>query len=145
VTDGISGARIVVTGSAGLIGRRTALLLRDQGNDVVAFDRVPSGIDGAVEVVSDLRDSAGLRTAVAGADAVVHLGGIAGPELADDVTTYEINAVGTYSVFSAAAAAGVRKIVYASSINASGLPLGKLRHPSTLPYGEDEPSAISDS
>lgn len=140
-----AGARIVVTGSAGLIGRPTAELLREEGADVVAFDRVASGIAGTTERVGDLRDTGAVHAAMDGADAVVHLGGIPGPELVDDVTTYAVNAVGTYAVFSAAAAAGAQKVVYASSINASGLPIGKRQPPSGLPYDEDDVVSIADS
>lgn len=144
----VSGARIVVTGGAGLIGHPTAELLSRSGAEVVVFDLAgvrSYEMPGVVRVDGDLRDASAVRDAVAGADAVVHLGGIPGPDLVDDITTYEVNTVGTYSVFSAAASAGVKKVVYASSINATGLPIGKVRPPSRIPYGEDEPATISDS
>jgi nucleoside-diphosphate-sugar epimerase len=141
----IDGARIVVTGGAGLIGRATLTALRDLGCETVSFDRVAAGVTGVGDVQGDLRDPEAVRAALEGADAVVHLGGIPGPWIEDDVTTYAVNAVGTLGVFAAAAEAGVERVVYASSINASGLPIGKLRAPSVVPYDEDEPPAIGDT
>lgn len=146
-----AGMRVVVTGGAGLIGRASVSLLAARGAHVTSFDRNPGdaacGVGRAAgdRAVGDISDFAAVRAAVAGADAVVHLAGIPGPDLADHVETYRVNTVGTYSVFAAAAEAGVGKVVYASSINASGLPIGKRHPPSLLPYDEDEPAAIYDS
>ncbi|GAA1937686.1 SDR family NAD(P)-dependent oxidoreductase [Microbacterium aoyamense] len=141
----VAGARIVVTGGAGLIGRPTVELLRQKRAKVVVFDRIASAVSGVESVVGDLRDDRAVGDVMANADAVVHLGGIPGPNLEDDVTTYEVNAVGTYSVFSAAARSGVQKVVYASSINVNGLPIGKRRAPTRIPYDETEPVSIADT
>lgn len=142
----IAGAKILVTGGAGLIGKPTVALLVERGAYVRIFDRaIDQAFVGATSIHGDLRDADAVHGAVLGMDAVVHLGGIPGPNLVGDVLTYEINTVGTYSILSAAAAAGVKKVVYASSINANGLPLGKQRPPTTIPYNEDEPAAIVDS
>ncbi|WP_295790844.1 NAD(P)-dependent oxidoreductase [uncultured Microbacterium sp.] len=141
----IGGARIVVTGGAGLIGRATVAALRDLGCETVSFDRLAANVTGVRDQPGDLRDAGAIRAAVEGADAVVHLGGIPGPWIEDEVTTYAVNAVGTLAVFAAAAEAGVERVVYASSINASGLPIGKLRAPSIVPYDEDEPPAFGDT
>ena len=142
----VSGVKVLVTGGSGLIGRPTVALLLERGAHVRVLDRrVENEASGVESLVGDIRDVAAVRRAVTGVDAVVHLGGIPGPNLLDDITTYEINTVGTYSVFSAAADAGVQKVVYASSINANGLPIGKGLAPSALPYDEDEPATIRDS
>jgi nucleoside-diphosphate-sugar epimerase len=148
VISNLAGARVLVTGGSGLIGRPTVALLAQSGARVRRFDLVPSQAGpehDIVDIVGDLRDPDAVAAAVEGMDAVVHLGGIPGPELEGEVTTYAVNAVGTLEVFAASAAAGVRKVVYASSINATGLPIGKLRPPSQLPYGEDEPASIGDT
>lgn len=144
--DRLDGSRIVVTGAAGLIGRATVAHLVAAGARVTGFDLSPEApVDGIAWVVGDITDEAALRGALEGADAVVHLGGIAGMDVTDDITTYRINTVGTYAVFSIAASLGVQKVVYASSINASGLPLGRLKPPTHLPYDETEPTAFGDS
>lgn len=144
--DRLDGSRIVVTGAAGLIGRATVAHLVAAGARVTGFDLSPEApMDGIAWVVGDITDEAALRGVLEGADAVVHLGGIAGMDVTDDITTYRINTVGTYAVFSIAASLGVQKVVYASSINASGLPLGRLKPPTHLPYDETEPTAFGDS
>ncbi len=144
--DRLDGSRIVVTGAAGLIGRATVAHLVAAGALVTGFDLAPEApMDGIAWAVGDITDEGALRAALAGADAVVHLGGIAGMDVTDDISTYRINTVGTYAVFSIAASLGVQKVVYASSINASGLPLGRLRPPTHLPYDETEPTAFGDS
>jgi nucleoside-diphosphate-sugar epimerase len=126
--------RILVTGGTGLIGSATVSLLESTGHEVRVFD-----------LPSDIRDQGAVRTAIDGCDAVVHLAGIAGPELAPPVRGYDINARGTFTVFEAAVAAGIPHVVYASSINASGLPLGPgPQLPSRFPYDEDEPTRIGD-
>jgi nucleoside-diphosphate-sugar epimerase len=66
----------------------------------------------------DVRDRSALEGAFAGADVVVHLaflivGG-------DQETTRSINVEGTLNAFRAAAAAGARRFVYASSVAAYG-------------------------
>ncbi len=144
--DRLDGSRIVVTGAAGLIGRATVAHLVAAGALVTGFDLSPEApMDGIAWAVGDITDEGALRAALAGADAVVHLGGIAGMDVTDDISTYRINTVGTYAVFSIAASLGVQKVVYASSINASGLPLGRLKPPTHLPYDETEPTAFGDS
>ena len=142
----VAGARILVSGGSGLIGRPTVDRLAGLGAKVTVYDlTAASDTQNVVSIVGDLRNVDVLRDVMTEVDAVVHLGGIPGPELVDDITTYDINTVGTYAVFSTAAAAKVQKVVYASSINANGLPISKLRAPSSIPYDEDEPATIGDS
>ncbi|MEZ3157498.1 NAD(P)-dependent oxidoreductase [Microbacterium sp. BWR-S6Y] len=142
----LEGSRIVVTGAAGLIGRATVAHLVAAGARVVGFDVVGAvSMEGVEWVTGDVTDEGALRFAFTDADAVVHLGGIAGMDVTDDITTYRVNTVGTYAAFSVAASLDVAKVVYASSINASGLPLGRLRAPSRLPYDETETPAFGDS
>ena len=116
--------RILVTGGSGLIGRPTVRHLLESGASVTVLDRDRQDFGAQVHVIEgDVADPETVRRAVKGQDAVVHLAGIPGPLIADDVTTYAVNTVGTYAVLHAAAECGVRKVVYASSINATGLPL----------------------
>jgi nucleoside-diphosphate-sugar epimerase len=67
----------------------------------------------------DVRDPAALREAFADADVVVHLAflitGVASAEV-----TRAVNVEGTLNAFAAAAAAGARRFVYASSVAAYG-------------------------
>jgi len=143
---GLAGARVLVTGGSGLIGVPTVRALQSAGAVVTVLDRVGSR-EGSAErtVLGDVTHTAAVAEAVAGQDAVVHLGGYAGLGMADAVETYRVNVVGTFAVLERAAAAGVAKVVYASSINASGYPLGARRAwPPVIPYGEDAEPIISD-
>src|SRR5262245_16097112 len=104
---------VLVTGSAGRIGRAAVRELKARGPRVRGFDRAPS--PGADEsVVGDITDADAVRRAVAGVGAVVHLA--ATPD-DDDFLTRLLpnNIVGVYQVLEAARAAGVRRLVLASS------------------------------
>ncbi|TCL83235.1 MULTISPECIES: NAD(P)-dependent oxidoreductase [unclassified Rathayibacter] len=140
----LDGARVLVTGGCGLIGRPTVAALQAEGAVVTVLDRVASDAD-VRSIVGDVTDPAVLAEAVAGQDAVVHLGGYAGLGMADAVETYRVNAVGSFAVFAAAAGAGAAEVVYASSINANGYPLGAEQVlPPVFPYSEDAQPRISD-
>ncbi|MDQ4086375.1 MAG: NAD-dependent epimerase/dehydratase family protein [Actinomycetota bacterium] len=66
----------------------------------------------------DVRDPAALRTAFRDADVVVHLAFLV--ITGSEETTRTINVDGTLNAFRAAASAGVRRFVYASSVAAYG-------------------------
>ena len=89
----------------GLVGRSLAsrCALR-------ALNRSP--VDGVDTVRADLNDFEAIRPAFDGIDTVVHLAAYLGEDPAGHLAT---NITGTYHVFAAARAAGVRRIVYASS------------------------------
>lgn len=146
----LDGAAVLVTGGSGLIGQAAVAALLAEGARVTVFDRADAsdaGLPAAPITVigGDVTDQAAVRSALQGMDAVVHLGGYAGLGMADSVETYRVNAVGTFTVLAEAAAAGVRKIVYASSINANGYPLGSDEVlPPVFPFDEDAVPRISD-
>src|SRR5215467_4377298 len=110
----MSGAQtVLVTGSAGRVGRAVVRELKARGRRVRGFDLAPTpGADEAV--VGDLADGDAVRRAAAGAGAVVHLA--ATPDDADFLSELlPNNVVGVYHVFEAARQAGVRRLVLASS------------------------------
>lgn len=114
--------RIAVTGGAGRIGQVVTAAALAAGHDVVVLD----GVVPSVEVRPrnfhqvDMTNYPAVRTAVAGADAVVHLAGIASPVQADEVHVHNNNVVASYNVLQAAAEKTVRRVVMASSVNAVG-------------------------
>jgi nucleoside-diphosphate-sugar epimerase/phosphohistidine swiveling domain-containing protein len=117
--------RIAVTGASGVIGRGVVLRLLSQGHDVVglARHRPESWPSSASFVQSDIRDAAGVRRAVAGAEVVVHCAWAVNPA-ADDPVDREINIGGTANVLDAMAHSGTRRIVLASSAHVYGLDRG---------------------
>jgi len=149
LTD-LAGAAVVVTGGSGLIGRAAVAALVARGAEVTVLDRaqtaeLPAAPPPLRFVPGDVTDATVVRAALRGSDAVVHLGGYAGLGMAGAVETYRVNTMGTFTVLTEAAAAGVRKVVYASSINANGFPLGSAgAMPPRFPYDETAPPLISD-
>jgi uronate dehydrogenase len=127
--------RVLVTGAAGRIGRA----LRDRlDRPLRLLDLAPVEASARDEVVSgDLCSAATMAAACAGVDAVVHLGGI--PTEAPFADLLRVNVDGTRTVLEAARAAGVRRVVLASSIHAAGFyrrpPQGEL--PASAPPRPD--------
>lgn len=116
----IAGSRWVVTGAAGNIGSALRSALLEQHAVLVATDIRPINSSSPHESVAavDLADLEALVDLFAGADGVVHLGGIADEADFHDLT--EANILGTYHVLEAARRAGVRRVVYASSNRLTG-------------------------
>lgn len=117
----ITGSRWVVTGAAGTIGSALRAALAEQGVLLVSTDirpTTPVGPHDAVQT-ADLGDLESLVELFAGADGVIHLGGIA--DEADFHDLADVNIVGTYHVLEAARRAGVSRVVYASSNRLTGM------------------------
>lgn len=135
-------SRIVITGGAGRLGRALVAGLTAAGHEVVSVDRVESEapeLSAATQVVADLADAAETRTALAGtgADALVHLAAIAVPFSAPEDVIIRTNSALAVSVLGGAVAAGIPRIIGASSptVIGYGAPAGWL--PERLPIDED--------
>ncbi|MEU4551909.1 NAD-dependent epimerase/dehydratase family protein [Micromonospora violae] len=125
--------RVVVTGATGKLGRAVVAHLRAVGVDVLAVDRAggrdPRDVNGEFLLV-DLTDygqvveafTGGADEHAGGIDAVVHLAAVPAPGLMSNATTFANNSAATYNVFSAARAAGIKRVVWASSETVLGLP-----------------------
>ncbi|MGW5718369.1 NAD-dependent epimerase/dehydratase family protein [Amycolatopsis sp. NPDC003865] len=106
--------RIVVTGATGNIGTGVVAALEadPQVETVAGLARRPAGGVVAADV-----ERADLVPLFRGADAVVHLAWLFQPTRRPE-TTWRANVLGSLRVFDAAAAAGVPKLVYSSSVGA---------------------------
>jgi uronate dehydrogenase len=112
---------IVITGAAGRIGTYLRSRLARPGRVLRLLDiaPLPGGPGPAEESVrASVTDLAAMTAACAGAEAVVHLGGIPSEDAWAPVL--EVNVNGTYTVFEAARRAGVPRVVFASSNHAVG-------------------------
>jgi len=109
---------VLITGAAGRIG--TFLAGQLAGRYALRLsDRVAATTDVAPFVPADLAVYDQVRAACDGIDTVVHLG--ADPRVdAPWASLLPANVAGAYHVFEAAADAGCRRVVFASSINAMG-------------------------
>jgi nucleoside-diphosphate-sugar epimerase len=128
---------IAITGVGGLLGRRliSALDARPDVERLVGLDlRRPMGLTTPKLVFrqADVRDPAFTDT-LRGVDVLVHLAFQMDP-IHDEATMRAINVDGTRNVLEAARAAGVRHVVYPSSVVAYGA------HPDNdLPLTEHSP------
>jgi nucleoside-diphosphate-sugar epimerase len=129
--------RIVVTGGSGKAGRWVVRDLRGHGHDVLNVDVVHDGSAHGQCLLADLADPGQAHEALSGADAVVHLGAIPAPEIRPPAETFRNNALSTYNVFAAAADAGARRVVWASSETVLGLPFDE--PPAFAPIDETHP------
>lgn len=115
------GMTVTVTGAAGRMASLLRPQLRDLGWQVRLVDlRMPQDAVGEHEsmFLGSVTDPVVMAEAVAGADLVVHLGGIHRETDWDTVMT--TNVTGTRVVLDAARDAGVRKVLLASSTHAVG-------------------------
>ncbi len=117
---------VAVTGPTGTFGAGLVPLLQDDaritrviGMARRPFDPAARGWTKMEYRRGDVRDPDALREAFAGADVVVHLAFLISGNASRE-TIRAINVDGTLNVFRAAAAAGARRFVYASSVAAYG-------------------------
>ncbi|MEV1320361.1 NAD(P)-dependent oxidoreductase [Micromonospora arborensis] len=133
MSDSALPRRVVVTGATGKLGRAVVAHLRAVGVDVLAVDRAggrdPRDVAGEFLLV-DLTDygqvveafTGGADEHAGGVDAIVHLAAVPAPGLMSNATTFANNSAATYNVFAAARAAGIKRVVWASSETVLGLP-----------------------
>ncbi len=139
--------RVLITGGTGSVGKAATERLVRSGWDVCVVGRRPGmEIPGAEYAVCDVTCFDDLCEKIADRDAVVHLAAIAAPSSAPGPEVMRVNVLGTFHVFEAAARAGVRRIVQASSINAFGCWWGvvDLPHLQYFPIDEEHPTFTTD-
>jgi UDP-glucose 4-epimerase len=141
----LDGARVLITGGAGMIGSTIAdILAREAEVDIVVLDNFVRGrranlaaaeATGKLEVIDgDIRDREAVAKATSGADVVFHEAAIRITQCVEEPRlALEVLVDGTYNVVEAAADAGVGKIVTASSASVYGLaeefPTTERQHP----------------
>jgi len=128
--------KVVVTGGAGFIGSNLAHALVEKGFEVHLVDRDPSFRRATLPKEAtlhekDIRATDEMQAIFAGADVVFHTAAVPRVpySIEHPVETTDENVTGTVSVLTAAARAGVRRVVYSSSGSAYG-------EQKTLPFVE---------
>jgi hypothetical protein len=117
----VTATTILITGAAGRIGTMLRSRLARPGRVLRLLDIAPlTDPAGPAEesVTASVTDLAALTAACAGADAVIHLGGIPREDAWAPILDVNIN--GTCNVFEAARRAGVPLVIFASSNHAVG-------------------------
>ena len=119
--------RVFLTGGTGFIGGRVAQKLRERGDDVVALVRSPDKAAKLREAgcelqQGDLSDLAVITRGLERADACIHAAAIykVGIPKKERQSMYESNVNGTENVLDAAIEAGVKRIVYVSTVGVFG-------------------------
>jgi nucleoside-diphosphate-sugar epimerase len=113
--------KVLVTGAAGTLGTAVIPRLTERGDHVVALD-VHHGTPDAAWVIGDIRDRAVVMQAAAGTDLIVHGAAFHGIHLSELSRTefYELNVLGTFNVWEAAAQHGVSGMVFSSTMGVYG-------------------------
>lgn len=129
--------RVLVTGAGGFVGRALASALDGAGYDWTAAVRDPARSAYKQQVtIGDIGPGTDWRAALHGVDCVVHLA--ARTHVLDDLSDdpyaayRHINVLGTAALAQQAAAAGVRRLIFLSSIKVNGEATTK------DPYTEDD-------
>jgi dihydroflavonol-4-reductase len=122
--------KALVTGGTGFVGSHVVRLLVERGVSVRALARPNSRKDNLqnlnpnlLEIVAgDLNETASLRRAVEGCDALYHVAADYRLWSPDPQELYRTNIEGTRALLQSALDAGVGKVVYTSTVGALGIP-----------------------
>ena len=109
--------RVLVTGASGYTGGHLSRALVGQGHAVRALVRDSErakaiAADGIVPTVGDLRDAAAVRTAVDGVEVIYHVAAVYREAGIADEVYRAVNTTAVGDLVTAAAAAGVRRVVH---------------------------------
>lgn len=140
--------RILVTGGMGRVGRPMVQWLLAKGHEVRVLDlNCEPPIEGAECRTGSIVDYEALHKHMEGMEGVIHLAAYPSPNQAPEAELFHINVDGTFKIYRAAADAGIKRVVCASSINALGynygikFPKGQLQY---FPIDEEHPTFSTD-
>lgn len=114
--------KLLLTGGTGMLGNNLARQLVADGRDVRALVRSPERarplLPAACEVIAgDVLDRDSLRRAVEGCSVVYHAAGLPEQWLRDERIFQRVNVDGTRNLIEVSMAEGVKRFVYASTID----------------------------
>lgn len=120
--------KIFLTGATGFVGHHVARALAEQGAELRLLVRGTSNLahlesirsSGMETCVGDLAQPESFRAALADCEAVVHVAADYRLWIRDPAAMYRANVEGTKSLLAMAREAGVRRVVYTSSVATMG-------------------------
>lgn len=144
---------VIVTGGSGKVGGVLIPELIAAGYSVLNVDQAAPRESHCQHLKADLTDMGAVMDALrrhpgmvdrrrgplGDCEMIIHLAGVTAPALLPDHVTFEVNTVASYNVFSAATRLGFKKVVWASSETAFGLPLTR-SPPQFVPMTEEHPA-----
>jgi nucleoside-diphosphate-sugar epimerase len=138
--------KVVITGTAELLGSSVVQHFVESGYDVLSLDvKRPEKMIADHRIV-DLTNLGECYGMLAGADALVHLAAIPNALSAPNEVTFRNNVMSTYNLLEAADTLGIKKAVTASSESAYGLVFSKTRLvPQYVPIDENHPCVPEDA
>jgi nucleoside-diphosphate-sugar epimerase len=101
--------KVLISGATGAVAQFVITELADR-HALTLFVRRPVESNHS-SIVGDLRSMENCRQAVAGIEAIVHLGAISEPSS----EAFDVNVQGTYHLLEAAREAGLKRVIFASS------------------------------
>lgn len=115
--------RVALTGATGFVGSHLAEALLAAGHELTCLVRTPARADalrdaGCTLVDGGLEDEGALRRLVEGADVLHHVAGVIAARSAEEFE--RVNRAGTFTLARLAREAGVKRMVYVSSLAVSG-------------------------
>lgn len=117
-------SRIIITGATGFVGTRLARGLAEAGYDVVEVGRKASSAAATFSCVDSISATVDYSNALLSCDVVMHLAArvhVMRDDVEDPLAAFRaVNLHGTVNLARQAAAAGVKRFVYVSSIKVNG-------------------------
>src|SRR5713226_5417372 len=127
----------LVTGGAGFIGSHLVEALIAQGHCVRVLDDCSTGLHSNLAhihpapemILGDVADPAAVARAVEGVNVIYHLAALASVQISVEAPaeTHRACDTGTLTVLDAARRAKVRRVIYAASASAYGIPAGEVQ------------------
>ena len=134
--------RVLVTGATGFVGRAVCTELTHRNYDVISVVRRHHGLDGTYFELGDIDPPTQRSGALKGVDVVIHLA--ARVHVMHEVDVHplkefrKVNVAGTQNLAKAAAASGIKRFVFVSSIKVNG----ESTHPGQPFTADDVPAPL---
>jgi dihydroflavonol-4-reductase len=114
-----------ITGATGFVGSHVARVLAEQGADLRLLVRKTSRLENVANIagertIGDLTDAESLKQGMGGCEAVFHVAADYRLWTRNPHEMYAANVEGTRSILKAAQEAGVRRVVYCSTVATMG-------------------------
>ncbi|QCT01750.1 NAD-dependent epimerase/dehydratase [Paenibacillus algicola] len=113
--------KVVITGGSGMLGRWVVRHFLEHGYEVLNVDTKQPEEALCRTLLVNLEDLGETYSALAGADAVVHLAAVPAMNIRTPEVTFRNNVMSTYNILEAAANLGITKAVIASSESSYGI------------------------